>query len=84
MAFNFIFRFPCFVTPNKHPAKRNQFYLWLKSSKLKMMWPLSAQYQKLGDGHRDVPLEIAGIAVQPGQWLYADADGVIVSATALG
>ncbi len=40
--------------------------------------------EKLGDGRRDVPLEIAGIAVRPGQWLYADADGVIVSATALG
>ncbi len=35
--------------------------------------------EKLGDGHRDVPLEIAGIAVRPGQWLYADADGIIVS-----
>ena len=49
--------------------------------------PLSEdKTEKLGDGHRDVPLEIAGIAVQPGQWLYADADadGVIVSATALG
>ena len=35
--------------------------------------------EKLGDGRRDVMLEIAGIAVLPGQWLYADADGVIVS-----
>ena len=34
---------------------------------------------KLGDGHRDVTLEVAGITLQPGQWLYADADGVIVS-----
>ena len=49
-----------------------------------MMWLLSAQYQKLGDGHRDVPLEIAGIAVRPGQWLYADADGVVISDGALG
>lgn len=40
--------------------------------------------EKIGDGRRDVPLEIAGIPVRPGQWLYADADGVIVSDTALG
>ncbi len=39
--------------------------------------------EKLGDGRRDVTLEIAGVTVQPGQWLYADADGVIVSDTAL-
>ena len=29
------------------------------------------------------PLEIAGVRVEPGYWLYADADGVIVSAQAL-
>ena len=40
--------------------------------------------EKLGDGLRDVPLEIAGIAVRPGQWLYADADGVVISDGALG
>jgi len=39
--------------------------------------------EKLGDGRRDVVLEIAGVVVRPGQWLYADADGVIVSDTAL-
>lgn len=39
--------------------------------------------EKLGDGRRDVALEITGISVQPGQWLYADADGVIISASAL-
>ena len=39
--------------------------------------------EKLGDGRRDVVLEITGISVQPGQWLYADADGVIISDCAL-
>ena len=38
---------------------------------------------KLGDGHRDVTLEVAGIIVQPDQWLCADADGVLVSDAAL-
>jgi len=39
---------------------------------------------KRDQGLRDVPVEIAGVAVQPGEWLYADADGVIVAASALG
>ena len=38
---------------------------------------------KRGEGLRDVPLEIAGVRVDPGFWLYADADGVIVSESAL-
>ena len=38
---------------------------------------------KLGAGQRDVPLEIAGVTVKPGQWLYADDDGVIISDRAL-
>lgn len=38
---------------------------------------------KHGEGLRDVSLEIAGVRVEPGFWLYADADGVIVSGRAL-
>jgi len=32
-----------------------------------------------GVGKRDVVVHIAGIAVAPGDWLYADADGVLVA-----
>lgn len=39
---------------------------------------------KHGEGLRDVAVEIAGVRVEPGTWLYADADGVLVSAVALG
>ena len=34
--------------------------------------------EKLGDGRRDVVLELGGVTIVPGQWLYADADGVVV------
>jgi regulator of ribonuclease activity A len=34
---------------------------------------------KLGAGQRDVPLELGGIVVKPGQFVYADADGVVFS-----
>ena len=36
--------------------------------------------QKRGDGQRDLPVEVAGVTVTTGDWLAADADGIIVSA----
>ena len=38
---------------------------------------------KRGEGQRDIPVEIQGVTVRPGDWLYADEDGVVVSATSL-
>ena len=34
---------------------------------------------KQGQGLRDVPVQIAGVPVHAGDWLYADADGVVLS-----
>lgn len=34
---------------------------------------------KRGEGQRDLPVVVQGIAVRPGDWLYADADGIVVS-----
>ncbi|CAN5448335.1 ribonuclease E activity regulator RraA [soil metagenome] len=36
-----------------------------------------------GVGDRDIPVSIAGVSVKPGDWIYADADGVLVSAKEL-
>jgi regulator of ribonuclease activity A len=38
---------------------------------------------KRGEGQRDLAIEIQGVAVRPGEWLYADQDGIVVSATSL-
>ena len=38
---------------------------------------------KRGSGERDVPVTFAGITFVPGHYLYADEDGVVVSARAL-
>lgn len=35
--------------------------------------------RKLGGGTVDVPIDFGGVAIAPGQWIYADADGVLVS-----
>jgi regulator of ribonuclease activity A len=34
---------------------------------------------KRGTGERDVPVWLPGAAVRPGNWVYADIDGVLVS-----
>ena len=34
---------------------------------------------KLGAGERNVRICVSGVAVQPGDWLYADADGIVVA-----
>jgi regulator of ribonuclease activity A len=39
---------------------------------------------KRGEGQRDVPLRFAGAQLEPGQFLYADANGIIVARQSLG
>ena len=50
---------------------------------IKAMALLPMRSVKRGEGQRDLPVEIAGIWVRPGDWLYADEDGVVVSARPL-
>ena len=38
---------------------------------------------KRGEGERDVPVRFAGVTFRPGEFVYADEDGIIASATAL-
>jgi regulator of ribonuclease activity A len=45
--------------------------------------PHPCKSEKRGRGERDVPVYFAGLAVEPGAFLYADTDGIIVSAEAL-
>ncbi len=37
----------------------------------------------LHTGHRDRPVRFAGVTIRAGQWVYADADGFIISDSAL-
>jgi regulator of ribonuclease activity A len=38
---------------------------------------------KRGEGQRDVPATVQGTVVRPGDWLYADEDGIVLSAQPL-
>ena len=35
--------------------------------------------QRLGEGQRDCPVAFAGVRFAPGDWVYADADGILVA-----
>lgn len=39
---------------------------------------------KLGQGLRDVPVQLGGLLIRPGEWLCADADGVVLADGVLG
>jgi regulator of ribonuclease activity A len=39
--------------------------------------------EKRSEGQRDVPVQIQGVWVRPGDWLYADEDGMVVSSVPL-
>jgi regulator of ribonuclease activity A len=39
--------------------------------------------EKRNEGQRDVAVQIQGQWVRPGDWLYADEDGIVVSSTPL-
>ena len=39
---------------------------------------------KTGAGARDVRVHVSGVPVRPGDWIYADADGILVSQHQLG
>ena len=39
--------------------------------------------KKQGRGERDIPVTFSSVTVSPGDWLYADRNGVLVSTVAL-
>ena len=39
--------------------------------------------EKRNQGQADVAVQVQGVWVRPGDWLYADEDGIVVSASAL-
>ena len=50
---------------------------------VKALGTVPRKTERRGVGERDVPLRIGDLTVLPGQWAYADGDGVLVCASAL-
>lgn len=44
--------------------------------------PMPLPTERRGEGQRDVPVQVQGVWVRPGDWLCADEDGIVVSASA--
>ena len=50
---------------------------------IRALAPMPLPTEKRQEGQRDVPVQVQGVWVRPGDWLYADEDGVVVSARPL-
>ncbi|MES2090581.1 MAG: ribonuclease, partial [Pseudomonadota bacterium] len=44
-----------------------------------MPWPT----EKRNEGQTDVAVQIQGVWVRPGDWVYADEDGIVITANAV-
>ena len=45
---------------------------------IRALAPMPLPTEKRNEGQRDVPVVIQGVIVRPGDWLYADEDGIVV------
>lgn len=50
---------------------------------IRALAPMPLPTEKRNQGQADVPVQLQGVWVRPGDWLYADEDGIVVSATPL-
>ena len=50
---------------------------------VKALAAIPLKTDKRGIGERDIPVRFAGVDFVPGEYLYADANGIIVAAIAL-
>ena len=50
---------------------------------IRALAPMPLPTEKRNEGQRDVAVQIQGVWVRPGDWLYADEDGIVVADRAL-
>jgi len=51
---------------------------------IRALAPVPMPPLKRSEGQRDVPVQLQGVWVRPGEWLVADADGIVVMPRAEG
>ena len=57
----------------------------MEAQRLQKDWNENPRWKgiKRGEGQRDLVVSVCGAIVRPGDWIYADRDGVLVSARPL-
>jgi regulator of ribonuclease activity A len=50
---------------------------------VKALGAIPRKSTRRGEGQRDLPIVIGGVHVRPGDWVYSDADGVVVAPAGL-
>ena len=50
---------------------------------IRALAPVPLPTEKRNEGQRDVAVQLQGVWVRPGDWLYADEDGTVISAQPL-
>ena len=45
---------------------------------IRALGPMPLPTEKRNEGHTDVAVQIQGVWVRPGDWLYADEDGIVI------
>ena len=66
-----------------HGAVRDKHELAATATGIRALALVPMPTSRAGQGQRDVPVQVQGVWVRPGEWLYADADGIVVAAHAL-
>ena len=64
-----------------HGAVRDQAELAACAVGIRALALIPLPTERKAEGQRDVPLQILGTWVRPGDWLCADADGIVVMAS---
>jgi regulator of ribonuclease activity A len=62
-----------------HGAIRDSGAIGAMELGVKALGTCPRKTDKLGQGARDVAIEIGGLTIRPGDWLCADEDGVVVA-----
>lgn len=62
-----------------HGAVRDRVALGALALGIKALATCPMRTDKRGEGLRDVPVAFGGLVILPGQWLAADADGVVLA-----
>ena len=62
-----------------HGAVRDSAELATIAVGIKALGVNPAKSAKKGTGEVDVPVRFGGVTFEPGQWVYCDADGILVS-----